>query len=346
MTSSGYESDSYSSSSSCSTPLTPSHHSTPQSSSEEDEDAAFRLIHRTNHQGYFILPEPADRHFPVSVIWTQVDWSNANNKAGTANPKHPQQNHQHRSSPGCCPRMGRRVVTVAESDFPHHDHHPKGHWYLFCVQVVQKPPQQPHVNNIKSPPQPQHVYYKFVVAPTNRMNGMLKHGGLVLRKHCILLDLRHHMARMRTNVLYRERRQQLEHPNKPLMIQFHFHVGLVLDVLRTELDTPQAIYDYQLACYQAIDECEDEAELDEWIDRARQATTSSSTLPRTMTTMTHTTTHRSQFQPPKLSDAIPEMILVDHNKSPCQLELTRNFPDPVWTEMEDATRDATATSRG
>ena len=228
--------------------------------------------------------------------------------------------------------MGRRIVTVTESDFPHHDHHPNGYWYLFCVQVVQKQPQQSHHHaaNTNNKQFQQDVYYKFVVSPTNRMNGMLKHGGLVLRRHCILLDLHAHMARMRTNVLYRERRQRLQQP--ALSIRFHFHVGLVLDVLRTSLDTPQAIHEYQLACYRAIDDCEDEAELDEWIDRARLV---SSTLPGNC---------RSRFQPPKLSDTIPELIVVDHGA--CQLEFTaeRHCPDQVW--MEDATRDAVATARG
>ncbi|GKY99777.1 hypothetical protein MPSEU_000931600 [Mayamaea pseudoterrestris] len=264
----------------------------------------FRLIHRTNHTGYFILPEAANRHFPLPVIWTQADWPCPETKtqscAAHQSTRDPldhrccQVNELDRAmpNPGCCPRAGRRVIDVSESDFLSSRDcsipiKKNGAWYLFCVQVFQKQPSQSLLRRRRD------IFYKFVLSPTNRMNGVKKDGGIKLRKGRIMEDLSVHLTRMRDKLNDREKERCDESLSARAF--FHFHIGLVMEVLRTTLDTPRAIYEYQMACFKAIDECDDEVALDEWIDRGR----------------THQYMTRTRYKPRKMSETIPEMILMD-----------------------------------
>jgi hypothetical protein len=211
---------------------------------------------------------------------------------------------------GCCVRDGRRVVNVSEADFTNTS---QGVWYLFCVQVGSK----------LSKRRRRDVFYKFVLSPTNRMDGTKKHGSIRLRKGMVMNDLNEHLVRMRVGLHQRELEQQ-NHDNNMITTHFHFHIGLVMDVLRTELDTPRAIYEYRMACYKAIDECNDEDTLDEWIDRGNNGDCN--------------TTRRTRFQPRQMSEAIPKMIHVDRSCSQSEA-FTRNLNELGLNRCDSAAID-------
>jgi hypothetical protein len=275
------------------------------------------LIHHTNHQGYFILPEAAGPHFPLPVIWTQAVWRS---KTTNEEPAQTQQrdddsaaieqttqhnstyNHNHNNKQqqqqqqqllvGCCPHVGRRSIRIVNSDFP--SCHDDDEWFLFCVQVVSN-----SSNNS--------IYYKFAVSPSENNNNnninnnsntisntiLATTGGVSLRPECLLEDLEYYLT------LFREQH-----------IAGHIHVGLVIDTLRAPLTSLSSICDYRAACLQDLVACEDEAILDMWLQRAQQQQQTKTKIEKQQQQQDSSAAATTIWQPTPFSSDIPKTIVV------------------------------------